>query len=78
MMTWTQQRIAQSQGKQRGFHGKGRSKLKNIKVRLDEEYFKGLSERQRRTSTRIMRKNALSTRPCPTDDPRWAVRDLTD
>ena len=55
-----------------------RSKLKNIKVRLDEEYFKGLSERQRRTSARIIRTDALSTRPCPADGPRWAVRDHTD
>ncbi|XP_068736153.1 uncharacterized protein [Montipora capricornis] len=55
-----------------------RSKLKNIKVRLDEEYFKGLSERQRRTSARIIRTDALSTRPCPTDGPRWAVRDHSD
>ena len=37
-----------------------RSKLKNIKVRLDEKYFKGLSERQR-TSARIIRTDALST-----------------
>lgn len=55
-----------------------RSKLKNIKGRLDEEYLKGLSERQKRTSARIIRTDALSTRPCPTDGPRWAVRDRID
>lgn len=55
-----------------------RSKLKNIKGRLDEEYLKGLSERKRRTSARIIRTDALSTRPCPTDGPCWAVWDRID
>ena len=55
-----------------------RSELRNIKVRLDEEYFKGLSGRQRRTSSRIIRTDQRSTCPCPLNGPRWAVRDSTN
>ena len=51
-----------------------RSKLKNIKARLDEEYLKGLTERQRKTSATVRRTEEVSTCPCPTDGPRWAVR----
>lgn len=32
-----------------------RSKLKNIKAKLDEAYLEGLNEKQRRTSARISR-----------------------
>ena len=51
-----------------------RSKLRNIKARLDEEYLKGLSERQRRTTAHVSRGDEVSTRPCPNDGPHWAVR----
>ena len=50
-----------------------RSKLRNIKARLDEDHLKGLSERQRRTTARVSRSDEASTRPCPNDGPRWAV-----
>lgn len=51
-----------------------RSKLRNIKVKLDEAYLAGLNEKQRRTSARVNRTEEESPRPHPTKGPRWAVR----
>ena len=53
-----------------------KSKLKNLKAKLDEAYLEGLSERQRRTSARLSRtdREEPSERPCPTNGPRWAIR----
>ncbi|KAJ7394700.1 hypothetical protein OS493_000526 [Desmophyllum pertusum] len=51
-----------------------KSKLRNIKSRIDEAYLEGLSERQRRTSARVSRTEEPSARPCPTNGPSWAVR----
>lgn len=52
-----------------------RSKLKNIKAKLDEAYLEGLSEKQRRTSARVSRiVEQESARPCPVNAPRWAIR----
>ena len=52
-----------------------RSKLKNIKAKLDEAYLEGLNEKQRRTSARISRSGeAISARPRPANGPRWAIR----
>ena len=43
-----------------------RSKLKNIKAKLDEAYLEGLREKQRRTSARVSRTGEeASTRPPP-------------
>jgi len=51
-----------------------KSKLRNIKAKLDEAHFAGLSERQRRTSARVTRSEEESARPHPSKGPRWAVR----
>lgn len=51
-----------------------KSKLRNIKAKLDEAYLAGLSEKQRRASARVSRTEEESSRPHPTDGPRWAVR----
>ena len=51
-----------------------RSKLKNIKAKLDEAYLAGLTEKQRRTSARVIRSEEESPRPHPANGPRWAVR----
>ena len=51
-----------------------RSKLRNIKAKLDEDHWKGLSERQRRTTGRVRRGDEVSTRPCPNGGPSWAIR----
>ena len=51
-----------------------RSKLKNIKAKLDEAYLEGLNEKQRRTSARISRSGEISARPRPANGPRWAIR----
>lgn len=52
-----------------------RSKLKNIKAKLDEAYLEGLNEKQRRTSARISRSGeAISARSRPANGPRWAIR----
>lgn len=51
-----------------------KSKLKNLKAKLDEAYLEGLSEKQRRTSARLSRTEEPSVRPCPTNGPRWAIR----
>ena len=51
-----------------------KSKLKNIKAKLDEAYLAELSEKQRRTSARVNRTEEESPRPHPTNGPRWAVR----
>ena len=51
-----------------------KSKLRNIKAKLDEAYLAGLIEKQRRTSARVNRTEDESPRPHPTNGPRWAVR----
>ena len=51
-----------------------KSKLRNIKMKLDEAYLAGLTEKQRRTSARVNRTEEESQRPQPTNGPRWAVR----
>ncbi|KAL9984255.1 hypothetical protein ACROYT_G006529 [Oculina patagonica] len=51
-----------------------KSKLRNIKAKLDEAHFAGLSERQRRTSARVTRSEEESARPQPSKGPSWAVR----
>ncbi|XP_078368216.1 uncharacterized protein LOC144652051 isoform X1 [Oculina patagonica] len=51
-----------------------RTKLRNIKSKLDEAHLNGLSEKQRRTSARVNRTETASVRPCPTNAPSWAVR----
>ncbi|KAL9974315.1 hypothetical protein ACROYT_G011336 [Oculina patagonica] len=51
-----------------------RTKLRNIKSKLDEAHLNGLSEKQRRTSARVTRTETASVRPCPTNAPSWAVR----
>ena len=51
-----------------------KSKLRNIKAKLDEAYLAGLTEKQRRTSARVSRTEEESERPHPTNGPRWAVR----
>ena len=43
-------------------------------MKLDESYFAGLNEKQRRTSARVNRTEEESPRPHPTNGPRWAVR----
>ena len=50
-----------------------KSKLRNIKAKLDEAYLAGLTEKQRRTSARVNRTEDESPRPQPTNGPRWAV-----
>ena len=51
-----------------------KSKLRNIKAKLDEAYLAGLTEKQRRTSARVNRTEEESPRPNPTNGPRRAVR----
>ena len=51
-----------------------KSKLRNLKAKLEEAYLEGLSEKQRRTSARLSRTEEPSVRPCPTNGPRWAIR----
>ncbi|KAL9955678.1 hypothetical protein ACROYT_G037032 [Oculina patagonica] len=52
-----------------------RTKLRNIKSKLDEAHLNGLSsEKQRRTSALVTRTETASVRPCPTNAPSWAVR----
>ena len=51
-----------------------RSKLRNIKAKLDEEHLKGLSEGQRRTTALVMRGDEVSTRPYLNGGPNWAIR----
>ena len=51
-----------------------RSKLRNIKVKLDEAYFAGLNGKQRRTCARVNQTEEKSPRPYQTNGPRWAVR----
>ena len=51
-----------------------KSKLRNIKVKLDEAYLAGLTEKQRRTSARVNWTEDESPRPHPTNGPRWAAR----
>ena len=48
-----------------------RSKLTNIKKRLDDAHFEGLRERQRRASARVSRSGQPSGRPRPTNGPHW-------
>ena len=47
-----------------------KSKLKNIKAKLDEKYLAGLTEKQRRTSACVNRTEEESPRPHPTNGPR--------
>jgi len=49
-----------------------KSKLKNLRAKLDEAYLEGLSERQRRTTAHLSRTEEPSVRPC--NGPRWAIR----
>ena len=53
-----------------------RSKLKNIKAKLDEAYLEGLREKQRRTSACVSRtgEEASTRPPPPANGPCWAVR----
>lgn len=51
-----------------------RSKLRNIKAKLDEDHLKGLSEKQRRTTACVRRSDEVSTRPRPNGGPSWAIR----
>ena len=51
-----------------------KSKLRNLKAKLDGAYLEGLSEKQRRTSARLSRTEEASVGPCPTNGPRWAIR----
>ena len=51
-----------------------RSKLRNIKAKLDEAYLARLTEKQRHTSAPVSRTEEESSRPHPTNGPRWAVR----
>ncbi|KAL9983764.1 hypothetical protein ACROYT_G005987 [Oculina patagonica] len=51
-----------------------KSKLTNLKERLDKAHLEGLSERQRRTSAQVKRTEEASARPCPTNGPGWAIR----
>ena len=51
-----------------------KSKLRNIKAKLDEAYLAGLTEKRRSTSARVNRTEDESPRPHPTNGPRWAVR----
>ncbi|KAL9960264.1 hypothetical protein ACROYT_G033702 [Oculina patagonica] len=52
-----------------------RTKLRNIKSKLDEAHLNGLSsEKQCRTSARVTRTETASVRPCRTNAPSWAVR----
>ena len=50
-----------------------KKKLRNIKVKLNEAYLAGLTEKQRRTSARVSQTEDESPRPHPTNGPRWAV-----
>ena len=51
-----------------------RTKLRNIKEKLEKVYLEGLSERQRGTSARVSRTEQPSARPFPTNGPLWAIR----
>ena len=51
-----------------------RSKLRNIKAKLDEDHLKSLSEKQRRISALVRRGDEVSTRPRPNGGPSWAIR----
>ncbi|XP_022791043.1 uncharacterized protein LOC111330449 [Stylophora pistillata] len=51
-----------------------RSQLRNIKVKLDKAYFAALTEKQCRTTARVNPTVNESSRPHPTNGPRWAVR----
>ena len=50
-----------------------KSKLRNIKTKLDEAYLAGLTEKLRRTSARVSRTEEESSRPHPPNGPRCAV-----
>ena len=50
-----------------------RSKLSNIKAKLDEANLAGLTEKQRRTSACVRRTEEESSRPHPANGPCWAV-----
>jgi len=41
----------------------GEGKLRNIKAKLEEAYFAGLTEKQRRTSARVNRTEQEASRP---------------
>ena len=51
-----------------------RSKLRNIKAKLEEAYLARLTEKQRHTSAPVSRTEEESSLPHPTNGPRWAVR----
>ena len=53
-----------------------RTKLRNIKEKLDKVFLEGLSERQRGTSARVSRTEQPLARPFPiaTNGPLWAIR----
>ena len=46
-----------------------RTKLRNLKARIDESHNESLSDKQRRTRT-----GDLSSRPSPVNGPHWADR----
>ena len=51
-----------------------RTKLRNLKARIDESHNESLSDKQRRTSAQFTRTGDLSSRPSPVNGPRRAVR----
>lgn len=51
-----------------------RTKLRNLKARIDDSHNESLSDKQRRTSAHVTRTGDLSSRPSPVNGPRWAVR----
>ena len=50
-----------------------KSKLKNLKAKLNKAYLEGLGERQRPTSARLRGTEEPSARLCPTYGPRWDI-----
>ena len=65
--------VVQNQEKDVNWCGE-KSKLKNLKAKLDEAYLEELGERQRLTSARLSGTEEPSARLCPTYGPRWDIR----
>ena len=51
-----------------------RSKMRNIKAKLDETYLNRLTEKKLRVSATVPCGERSSTRPCPTNGPSRVVR----
>ena len=51
-----------------------RTKLRNLKARIDESHNESLSDKQRCTSAQFTRTGDLSSRSSAVNGPRWAVR----